>query len=138
VVSHLNHLLVTAVNRRGVVRVQSSLRLDQRSVPEPDLAILAPSPDYYRRAGPTLAEMLLIIEVSDSTLRYDRNVKLPLYARHGIPEMWIADLQHNELLLYRNPQDGTCLDQQSTTAPGIIQPVALPGIAIDLSGLLAG
>ena len=138
VVSQLTHLFVHAVGDRGVVRVQSSLRISEWSVPEPDLAILAASPDFYRKAGPTLAEMLLIVEVSDSTLAYDRDVKMPLYARHGIPETWIVDLQHNELRVYRKPQDGQYLDQHVTSAPGIVEPAALAGVAVDLSRLLTG
>lgn len=93
VADRLNHLLVPAVGQRAIVRVQGAVRLSRMSEPQPDTALLVPRKDYYRAAHPTGDNTFLVIEVSDSTLRYDRNVKVPLYARHAVPEVWIADLQ---------------------------------------------
>jgi Uma2 family endonuclease len=92
--------------------------------------------DYYRRAHPTPADVLLLVEVSDSTLRYDRDVKVALYARHGIPEVWIVDLQNLQVYFHRSPEDGRYLDQ-TTGEPGVTPLAALPGVAVDLSGLLS-
>jgi Uma2 family endonuclease len=64
-------------------------------------------------------------------------VKVPLYARHGIPEVWIVDLENGELRIYRSPADGRYLDEQATAEPGITPVAALPGVEIDLSALLA-
>jgi Uma2 family endonuclease len=80
--------------------------------------------------------VLLIIEVSDSTLRFDRDVKVPLYARHGIPEVWIVDLQHDQLHFYRSLHDGEYRDKTSTSTPGVTPIAALPQISVDLSRLL--
>ena len=74
--------------------------------PEPDLALLEPRADYYLREKPEPADELLRIEVSASSLAYDRDVKGPLYARHGIPVHWVLDLNERRLLLHEAPGTG--------------------------------
>jgi Uma2 family endonuclease len=138
VVNDLTHLLVHAVGDRAIVQVQSVVRLDGSSEPQPDVAVLAPRDHRFRHVHPSPADVLLLIEVSDSTLRYDRDVKVPLYARHGIPEVWIVDLQNAELHSWRAPERGRYLQQATTKTPGITAVAQLPGIEIDLSSLLAG
>lgn len=137
VVSHLNHLLQPAVGERAIVAVQLSLRLGRHNEPQPDLALMKPRADFYRKALPTPADTLLIIEVSDSTVRYDRQIKLPLYARHGIGELWIVDLEANLLRMYQQPQGDTYVQASEAANPGITAIAALPGVSVDLSGLLA-
>lgn len=76
-------------------------------MPQPDFAVLRPRPDFYAagdRPGPP--DVLLLAEVADSSLRYDRTVKLPLYARTGIPEVWIVDLKRRVLHAHRRPTEG--------------------------------
>lgn len=137
VVSLLVHLLVPAVGARAVVQPQAGVRLDPRSEPQPDLALLAPRADFYRHQHPAPGDVLLLVEVSDSTLRYDLGVKVPLYARHGIPEVWIVDLQHDELHVFGTPQGGQYLDHRIVRKPGVAGVAALPGIEFDLSRLFA-
>ncbi len=137
VVDQLTRQFVMSVGNNGIVRVQGAVRLDWLSEPQPDLALLAARDDFYRHAHPLPADVLLLIEVSDSTLRYDRDRKMPLYARHGIPEVWIFDLQNGELHVYRSPQDGAYLQHHSTKEPGITPLAALHGASVDLSGILA-
>lgn len=137
VVNLLTHLFVRAVDARAVVQPQAGVRLDLRSEPQPDLAILAPRSDFYRGKHPAPEDVLLLVEVSDSTLRYDRDVKVPLYARHGIAELWLVDLQHNELHAFRGPQSGQYLDHSVMREAGIARVAGLPGVEIDLSGLFA-
>jgi len=136
VVSDLARLFIKAVEDSARVHIQGAVRLDRASEPQPDIALLVPREDRYRHTQPSPADVLLIIEVSDSTLRYDRDVKIPLYARHGIPEVWIVDLQHGELRFYRSPEGGRYLEQSVTKEPGITAMSALPGVEVDLSGLL--
>jgi Uma2 family endonuclease len=93
--------------------------------------------DLFGRAHPAPADVLLLVEVSDSTLRYDRDVKVPLYARHDIQELWIVDLQNAQVRMHRAPQGGVYLDQESTGNPGLIAIAALSEVAVDLSGVLA-
>jgi Uma2 family endonuclease len=134
VVDRLNRLFVRAVGDRAIVRVQGMILFGTRSAPQPDVVLLAPSPDDYAHAHPLPHDMLLVVEVSDTTLRHDRDVKVPLFARHGIPEAWIVDLQHGELHVYRSPHQGGYLEHSATHAPGITRLAALP-VEVDLSKL---
>ena len=105
-VNGLNKRLVLACMDDAIVSVQNSIRLGRRSAPQPDLAILRNRDDYYatgERAGPD--DVLLLIEVADSSLQYDRTVKLPLYARAGIAELWIVDLQRGVVEAHRAPSE---------------------------------
>ncbi len=100
----LNRALVEACGRRALVSPQNSLRLGRWSAPQPDFTVLRPRADLYRkgeRAGP--ADALLVIEVSDSSLHYDRMVKLPMYARAGICEVWILDVAKRVVTSHRDP-----------------------------------
>jgi Uma2 family endonuclease len=78
---------------------------------------------------------LLVIEVSDTTLRYDRDVKAPLYARHGVPEFWIIDVQNAQLLVYREPRDGRYEKHSALSRPASAPITAVHGVTIDLKGL---
>jgi Uma2 family endonuclease len=105
-VNGLNRTLVLACGERAIVSTQNSIRLGQWSAPQPDFAVLRPRADFYatgERAGP--ADVLLLVEVADTSLRYDRTVKLPLYARAGIAEFWLVDLQRRVIDVYREPSD---------------------------------
>ena len=135
-VSRLQRLLERAVGDRAVLASQSSLRLGTRSEPQPDLALFKPRDDFYATALPRAADTLLLIEVSDSTVRYDREVKLPLYARYGVAEYWIVDLEAGLLRMYREPAGERYAVSVETATPGIVRIAALPGVEFDLSGLL--
>lgn len=136
-VSLLDRLLQRAVADRAIVAVQSSLRLGQHSEPQPDLALFRPRADFYASALPVAADTLLIIEVADTTARYDREVKLPLYARHGIAELWIVDLEANLLRTFKTPRGDGYVEASDWPAPGLVAISALPGISIDLTGMFA-
>ena len=136
VVDQLAQLLMRAVGDLGIARIRGPIRLSQVSEPEPDVAMLKPRADFYRHEHPTGTDTLLLIEVSDSTLRYDRDVKVPLYARHGVPEVWIVDLQHGRMLFYASLADGEYRKQSSVDRPGVTPLAALPGVSVDLSGVL--
>lgn len=88
------------------VRCQNPLRLDDLSEPEPDLAILRPRADCYTTAHPEAADVLLVIEVADTSLAYDLGTKVPLYARHGIPEVWVIDAATRRTRVFRQPAPG--------------------------------
>jgi Uma2 family endonuclease len=136
IVEFLDHLLDRAIADRARVRSQLPVRLDNLSEPVPDVAVVKPRADRYGLSHPTAADVLLIVEVSRSTLRYDTNVKLPLYARNGIPEVWIVDLKNNQLRTYRSPSEGRYRDTASTTNPGNTLVPGVPGVTVDLSELL--
>lgn len=105
-VNKLNALLNDAVRDAAIVAVQNPIRLSEYAEPEPDLALLRPREDFYAEAHPSPADVLLILEVSESSLEYDLNVKVPLYARSGIPEVWVVDLAGGEIHVHRRPVEG--------------------------------
>ena len=134
-VNRLNHLLARVVGDAAIVSVLASIRLDGWNEPEPDIALVRPRPDFYSTALPTPADVLLLIEVADTTLRYDREIKRPLYARHGIAELWIVDLEGGLLHRGRRPQDGRYLEEITEAVPGVVPGGALAGVCVDLGAL---
>jgi Uma2 family endonuclease len=132
--ARLTDIVTAAVAGRAMVRSQLPLRLGEHSEPEPDLAVVKRRSDYYAEHHPTAADVLLVIELSDSTLRYDREVKVPLYARHGIPETWIVDVGKARLHSYRAPDDGRYTATASTKL-GVVDVGSLPGVRVDLTPL---
>jgi Uma2 family endonuclease len=85
------------------IRCQNPLRLDDISEPEPDIAILRPRADLYTTAHPGPTDVLLVIEVADTSLAYDLGTKVPLYARHGVPEVWVIDAATRRTRVFREP-----------------------------------
>ena len=135
-VNRINHLFVRSVGDRAVVHVQNPIRLDEHSEPQPDVCLLRVRADFYASGPPGPADVLLLIEVSDSSLTYDRQVKLPLYARGGIPEAWVLDLGHNRLLVFREPVDGGYATTQVLRRGQSIRPLAFPDLAVAVAALL--
>ncbi len=135
-VSRLTRAATAAVGTTAIVSVQNPLRLNDLSEPEPDLMLLEPRADFYGSAHPTAADVLLLIEVADTNARYDREIKLPLYARHGIPEVWIVDLDARLVRFFRAPAGDVFADITTTQTPGATPIGAFPGVAIDLAGVL--
>ncbi len=135
-VKRLNRLLTQAVGDRAIVSVQDPLRLSNRTETQPDLTLLKPRDDFYAETAPTGPDALLVIEVTDSNSNYDRRIKAPLYARHGVPERWIVDIDAGCVRILRAPLDGEYRDVTVLAAPGKIDVQAMPGISVDLSALL--
>jgi Uma2 family endonuclease len=135
-VDRLTERLVEAVARRAGVRVQGSFRLSNITEPQPDMILLKRRDDFYAHKFAAGEDTLLVIEVSDTTLRYDRNVKVPLYAKYGIPEVWIVDLQNSRLHFYRSLVEGSYSDVSATAEPGLTALPGLDGLQVDLTGLL--
>ena len=125
-----------AADGRVIASVQSPLRLDPYNEPQPDLMLLRPRADFYESSHPTAADVLLLVEVADSSLAYDLGPKLALYARHGVPEVWIVDLPGHALEVCREPAADGYADRRRLTA-GTAMPTLVPGLAIDLETLLA-
>ena len=135
-VNRVNELFTEVFRARAVVSPQNPVRLSNYTEPEPDIALLKFRPDFYASKTPAAEDALLLLEVSDTTLQYDRDVKLPRYAAAGIPEVWIANLQEDLLLVCRDPSpDGykTCV----TLAQGaIVSVAAFPEITFRAKDLL--
>src|SRR5579864_80724 len=90
-VNRFNWLLSAGIGDRGIVQVQGSFRLSSDGEPEPDVLVLRFRSDFYRDALPGPEDVLLLVEVADTSLAYDRDFKLPLYARAGIPDVWLLN-----------------------------------------------
>jgi Uma2 family endonuclease len=135
-VNVLNRMLVRAVGDRALVSVQNPVRLDRYSEPEPDFLLLRPRADDYRRSHPTAEDVLLAIEVSESSLRYDRTVKRALYASHAIAEFWIVNLADGEIEIARDPAEGAYREILRVGREARLEPRALPGVAIPAAALL--
>lgn len=125
-VARLTHFLAVLLQGRAVVWVQNPLVLDDRSEPQPDVMVLRWRDDFYASAHPTPADVLLLVEVSDTTLEYDRKVKLPLYARAGIAEVWVVNLADERVETYTDPAGGA---YQNASAAARGEELAARGVA---------
>lgn len=103
IVNKLASLLNELFKDMAVIGVQNPVQIDGRNEPEPDISLLNYRSDFYVSAHPVPADVLAIIEVSDASIKFDKEVKAPLYASHGIPEYWIIDLENNRIEVYTNP-----------------------------------
>jgi len=97
--------------------------------------LLKPGADFYRSAHPRPEDVLLIVEVADTTLAYDRDIKVPLYARHAIPEAWLVDLENKRLHVFTSPSDTGYLESHSLARPAVLCLVALSGSQVDVGGV---
>ena len=126
-VDRLNRLLTKACDQQ-IVRVQGPVRLDEWNEPRPDLAILRPRDDFYASGHPSPGDVLLLIEVADTSLRFDREVKLPLYARAGIVECWIVDLNGRCVEVHRDPGPGGYGRSRTLARGESVSPAELPDL----------
>jgi Uma2 family endonuclease len=134
-VDQLVALLGRAVGDRALLRVQSPISLDNYSEPQPDLTVLRLRTDFYKSSRPRPEDIWLVIEVADSSLRHDRDVKAGLYARTGVPELWLVDVRGRQLTRYRSLAKGSyqSVDQPDLTVQ--LEIAALPDARVDLSTL---
>ena len=136
-VDRANRAMFIAVGDRAIVRVQGSVRLDLFHEPQPDLVLLAPRDDFYASAHPGPLDILLVIEIADSSLEYDRDVKAPMYARLGVVEYWLADLNGEQLICYIRPEGGVYRQVERHQRGETLRPRLLPDCPIALDDLLA-
>lgn len=135
-VNRLNRCLSRGVGDRAIVSVQNPIRFPD-SEPEPDVALLRPREDFYESGKPRPADVLLIIEVADTTVDYDRDEKRPLYAEAGVPEYWIVNLIDDAVEVHRQPRpDGTYADVRVLRRGQQLDIAALPGLTITVDAVL--
>ena len=135
-VKRLNRLFTRMLGDRAIVAVQDPIRLGGHSEPQPDLAILKPREDFYASGHPRPADILLVIEVADTSQETDRTTKLPLYARAGIAEAWLVDLEKGRVEIHRKPGRKGYADARNATRKDRVVPVAFPGIEIPVEQIL--
>ncbi len=121
---------------KAKVRVQLPVTLPPDSEPEPDFAVVRIDANLYRDRHPGPKDIYLVMEVADSTLQKDRQYKAQLYAQADIPEYWIINLKENQVMVYRQIQNGTYQTERTLKASDQAQPLAFSNITIDLSRLL--
>ena len=129
--------LVLRLYKRARVRVRGPVQLDDLNLPIPDIAVLRLRDDY-RRAHPTPSDIFLIVEVSDSSIRRDREAKLSRYAAAGIPEVWIANVPDCHVEAFHDPVDGVYQSSRTVPADGRISPRAFPDVVLTVGDFLLG
>jgi Uma2 family endonuclease len=137
-VHRLNRTLVRAAGDVAIVLVQNPVRLSMYSEPQPDLALLRPRDDFYGAHHPQPADVLLVVEIADSSLRFDRDTKMRLYAQYGIPEAWLVDLRGRRLVRHRAPQQGQYTVIDEPDLGGALRAAAFPDLVLDLHDLFGG
>ncbi|MDF0554083.1 Uma2 family endonuclease [Kamptonema sp. UHCC 0994] len=121
---------------RAIFDVQNPVQLSERAEPQPDVVLLQPRADYYDTAHPTPSEVLLLVEVADSTIDYDRDVKIPIYSRSQIQEVWLVNLVAECLEVYRQPTpNGYSLIQRFWRGQQV-SPLAFPELEVSLDFVL--
>lgn len=135
-VNRAAELMIVALKGKAIVSIQNALRLNKYNVPQPDVVVFKWRADYYASKPYTLDDALLVVEVSDTTLRYDTRIKLPIYAATGVPEVWLENLQENLLLVCRDPAS-KAYQTQLTLRPGdFAHPFAFPKVRFKVEDLL--
>jgi Uma2 family endonuclease len=136
-VNRLARLFIRALtDMTALVNVQSPLRLDLYNEPEPDITILRPRADAYEVSHPTARDVLLLVEVSDSSLGYDRGRKLALYAKCEVPEVWIVDISGGAIEVFREPKDSDYSVRERHSS-GVLASSLVSGVTIDVAALFA-
>ena len=135
-VDRATEFFVVALHGRANVRVQGPNRLDNYNEPQPDVSVLKSKTDYYLSGHPGPENIYLVVEVSDTTLAFDRNVKLPMYAIARIPEVWIVDIQAGVLLIHREPEGDAYKTLFAQGREDSISPVAFPDVVLKVADLL--
>jgi len=135
-VKRLNRLFSQGVGQRAVVSVQDPIHLGRHSEPQPDIILLRPHPDFYAADHPSPADALLVVEVAEASSEYDREVKVPLYARAGIPEVWVVDLGRRTVEVYRTPSPQGYTGVQRVWADQSLSPMEFPDLIVAVDDIL--
>ncbi len=135
-VARLTHLFSTVVEGRAIVWVQNPILLTPDSEPQPDVVLLRPRADFYKEADARPNDVLLLVEVADASAGYDRTVKLPLYARAGVREVWLVDLQGESVEVHRQPAASGYQDVRQLQRGGSVTAEAFPDLRFSASDIL--
>ncbi|MGI8913096.1 MAG: Uma2 family endonuclease [Chloroflexota bacterium] len=120
----------------AIVDSQNPLHIGEYTEPEPDVAVLKPRDDKYKRSHPTAKDVILLVEVADSSVARDRLRKLPLYAKVGIAECWLADLPGHAIERHTDPRDGVYNTSVRVGRGGLLESTVLPGLVIKVDDIL--
>lgn len=129
-------LFSTLAQDAAIISAQDPLQLGDLSEPEPDFMLLKPVDDFYTSRHPDANDVILLIEVAESSLPYDQNQKLRLYAMHGVPEYWLLNLNDSCLEVYREPHGETYAQKSTLRAGDSVTLTQLPDLTIQVSSIL--
>jgi len=132
----LTRTLTQQVSETAILSTQDPIRLNDFSEPQPDIAVLTFREDFYRDVHPGPSDVLLVIEVSDTTYPYDRNVKIPLYARAGIAEALIFNLPEEELEYFSQPETGAYQSRRVLKSGELFESAKVEGLTLDVDTIL--
>ena len=136
IVHRLNAVLGRKLLGKVVVGIQSPIRMDDFNEPQPDVTVLRFRDDYYGSQHPMPADVLLVIEVADTSLRYDRDEKMPRYGAAGIPESWLVDVQAGTITVFTKPRAGGYGQERVVTRGQEIMSVAVEGLRLQVDEAL--
>lgn len=128
--------LTGALRRKAIVSIQNPLRLNNYNEPQPDIVVFKWRPDFYAAKPYTLEDALLVLEMSDATVAYDTKVKVPLYAKTGVPEVWIVNLRSNAILGFRDPSGNTYKTHSTFRSGHTIAALAFPDVVFPVEDFL--
>jgi Uma2 family endonuclease len=134
VTARLNKLFVLSVGDSAIVSPGGSVKLGDYSVPQPDLMLLKPRDDFYSGQIPTAPDVLLLVEISDSSLAFDQGAKRALYARHGVAEYWVIDIQDKRVHIYFEPTVDGYARSIKCAPSDTVSPRALPAVQVTVQG----
>ncbi|MBN2701122.1 MAG: Uma2 family endonuclease [Methylothermaceae bacterium] len=137
-VRKLIHFLSSAIRGKALLDVQNPILLGERSEPQPDITLLRIREDFYAEKPPAPEDVLLLMEVSDTSSSYDRSIKMPLYAEHGIREAWLIDLEKKTVEIFREPSPEGYRETKRIGSEESIRPSLCPEVKIELSKLFSG
>ena len=135
-VDRISRRLTFALGEAALVRTQNPVRADSHSEPEPDVVVAQFRDDYYVGRHPTPEDVFLIVEVADSSLRLDREIKIPIYARSGVREVWLADIGSGSIHVFRSPSPEGYKVQQVVHRGQALAPEAFPELQLTVEELL--
>jgi len=135
-VNRLNMQFNNLLGGRAIVSVQNPIVLNDFSEPEPDIAILRRRDDFYAQAHPSASDALLVIEIADTSVEYDHDIKLPAYARSAVPEVWIVDLPAETVALYADLANGVYRAVTTHQRGDSITPLHIPDLSIEVVSIL--
>jgi len=136
-VNRLNMFFAKRLTGLAIVAVQNPVRLNEHSEPQPDFALLRPRPDAYASRHPGPEDVVLLVEVADTTAAWDRGHKLPLYAAAGVPEVWLVDLTAAVVEVCHRPEGAAYREVRAAVPAEHIAPEAFPEVSLSVRDLLA-
>jgi Uma2 family endonuclease len=132
-VKRLNSIFQRKLGNKTIIGVQDPIQLNDNSAPQPDVTLLKPRIDFYETEIPKPEDILLIVEVADTTIHYDRDIKIPLYAENGILEVWLIDINNQSLTIYRQPTKEGYQIIQTLDITHKLSPLAFPDVTININ-----